>query len=71
MAGLDDLSIEQLEDLLKKKRSTKRVRVREYEVDESDFRSWFGIGEKSDDDASGSDDDDDSKEKPKRKGYFG
>ena len=64
MAGLDDLSVEQLEELLKKKRSGKRVRVREYEVDEGDFRTWFGIGEKGDDKG-----DDKGDEKGKR-GWF-
>ncbi|MDA8356966.1 MAG: hypothetical protein M0Z95_11930 [Actinomycetota bacterium] len=66
MAGIDDLSVEQLEELLKRKKTGKRVRVREYEVDESDFRSWFGIGEKS----AEADDDSEEEEPKKRRGWF-
>ncbi len=66
MAGIDDLSVEQLEELLKRKKTGKRVRVREYEVDESDFRSWFGIGEKS----AEADDGSEEEEPKKRRGWF-
>jgi hypothetical protein len=71
MAGLDDLSVEELEKLIKKKKSGKSYKVREFTVDEGDFRRLLGIGpDDKDDDSDDDDDDDDDDGKGKKKGYF-
>lgn len=47
MAGIDDLSDEEIMQYLKQRKGRKRYRVREYEIDGEDFARLFGLGEPS------------------------
>lgn len=69
MPSIDDLSDDELEKVLKSRKERKRYRVREYDVDESDFKRMVGLKDKDKDDED-NDKDDEKDGKKVRKGYF-